>query len=93
VEQARYARSVEQVNGGQLRHDVATVVHAVAQNRPSSYTWRARLMPRSGAEHLRLWLLDTGLALDAWERRTAGRIGSWRRRLVQRLRGAQLTKV
>ena len=80
VEQARYAPAPRFDEGLRLRHDVAAVVAAVADNRPQSYAWRARLMPRSGVDNLRSWLVDSGLRFDEWERRTAARLARWWRR-------------
>jgi transglutaminase-like putative cysteine protease len=79
VEQARYARPGQSGPVAELRPDVAAVVHAVSENRPRAFTWKARLLPQSGAVHLRSWLVQSGFAVDAWERRTAGRLGTWRR--------------
>jgi transglutaminase-like putative cysteine protease len=80
VERARYAPTPPSADG--LRADVRTVVAAVADRRPSSFTWRARLLPASGVEHLRGALVDAGLALDRSERRLAARARHGLRRLA-----------
>ncbi len=86
VEQGRYARTQSLQQAHRLRHDVARVVKGIEENRPSRFTWRARLLPRTGMDHLRGWLIDSGLAVDAWERRVARRAGALQSRVVGRMR-------
>ncbi|HEX5510983.1 MAG TPA: DUF3488 and transglutaminase-like domain-containing protein [Actinomycetales bacterium] len=86
VEQGRYARTQSLEPADRLRHDVRQVVRGIEENRPPRFTWRARLLPRTGMDHLRGWLIDSGLAVDAWERRVAHRTGTLQSRVVSRVR-------
>jgi transglutaminase-like putative cysteine protease len=86
VEQGRYARTQSLEPADRLRHDVTRVVKGIEENRPPRFTWRARLLPRTGMDHLRGWLIDSGLAVDAWERRVAHRTGALQGRVVNRIR-------
>ncbi|GAB2683279.1 transglutaminase family protein [Thalassiella azotivora] len=83
VERCRYAPAPPEATRG-LRTDVRAVVHAVRDRRPTAATWRARVVPRSGVEHLRGALVDAGLAVDRWERRTAARVASGWSRVARR---------
>ncbi|MFP5336239.1 MAG: transglutaminaseTgpA domain-containing protein [Actinomycetes bacterium] len=74
VEQARYARAAGEGSVSGLRHDAATVAHLLADGVPRGARWRARLMPASGARHLRSALVETGLAVDSGERALAARL-------------------
>ncbi|HEX5533670.1 MAG TPA: DUF3488 and transglutaminase-like domain-containing protein [Actinomycetales bacterium] len=86
VEQGRYARTQSLEPADRLRRDVAQVVKGIEENRPPRFTWRARLLPRTGMDHLRGWLIDSGLAFDSWERRVAHRAGALRSGMVSRVR-------
>jgi len=87
VEQARYAPAPAD-DGAGLRDDVGTVTGALAGTVARGARWRARLLPASGLTHLRRVGVDLGLAVDAFERRFAGRLrrvaSSWRRVAPQR---------
>jgi len=72
VERARYAQTPAQEPV--LRRDVVRVLKGVERRSPTTHLWRATLLPRSGAEHLRTGLVDAGLALDRWERAVAARV-------------------
>jgi transglutaminase-like putative cysteine protease len=72
VEGARYARTP--TDEPELRRDVVRVVQGIERRSPTTHRWRATLLPRSGAEHLRSGLVEAGLALDRWERGGAGRV-------------------
>ena len=86
VERARYA--VTPAAEGELRRDVVRVLEGIERRSPSAHLWRATLLPRSGAEHLRAAMVDAGLALDRTERAAAARVRSLVRRISARRGGA-----